>query len=144
MIIILNDKCQNSNYKINPKFKLQIPKLKMLNKKYDLEDRTLKFAKACIDLCKLFIRNIINIELVKQFIRASASVGANYREANDSLTKKDFYHRIGICRKEAKESKYWLELLSHANPHYLDKIAPLTDEALQLARIFASIAKDKI
>ena len=79
---------------------------KVPNKKFDLEDRTLKFAKDCIDLCKLVIRDTINIELVSQLVRASGSIGANYREANDSITKKDFFYRIGICRREAKESKY--------------------------------------
>jgi len=114
----------------------------MPGKKYDLEDRTLRFSKGCIDLCKLLIRDTINIELVSQLIRASSSVGANYREANDSTTKKDFYHRIGICRREAKESKYWLELLLHSNQKFSDKMDPLIDEALQLARIFASIIKN--
>ncbi len=114
----------------------------MPDKKYDLEDRTLRFAKDCIDLCKLLMRDVINIELISQLTRASGSVGANYREANDSTTKKDFYHRIGICRREAKESKYWLELLLHSNQKFSDKIEPLIDEALQLARIFASIVKD--
>ena len=114
----------------------------MSDKKYDLEDRTLKFAKDCIDLCKLLMRDVINIELISQLIRASGSVGANYREANDSTTKKDFYHRIGICRREAKESKYWLELLLHANQKFSNKIEPFVDEALQLARIFASIVKN--
>jgi len=113
----------------------------MQNKKYDLEERTMKFAKDCIDLCKLFMRDTINIELVSQLIRASSSVGANYREANDSTTRKDFFHRIGICRREAKESKYWLELLSHANLKFSQKMDFLIDEALQLARIFSSIAK---
>ena len=112
----------------------------MQNKKFDLENRTLIFAKDCIDLCKSLIRDTINIELVSQLIRASSSVGANYREANDSTTKKDFYYRIGICRREAKESKYWLELLLHANKKFSGRIEPLIDEALQLTRIFASIA----
>lgn len=58
--------------------------------------------------------------------------------------RKIFFHRIGICRREAKESKYWLELLSHSNQKASDKIEPLVDEALQLARIFASIVKDKL
>lgn len=111
------------------------------NTKYDLEDRTLKFAKDCIDLSKILVKDIINIEFIGQLIRASSSVGANYREANDTTTKKDFYHRIGISRREAKESKYWLELLSHANQKAPDKIEPLIDEALQLARIFSSIVK---
>lgn len=111
--------------------------------KYDLENRTLKFAKDCIDLCKSLHRDIANVELISQLVRSSSSVGANYREANDSLTKKDFHHKIGICRREAKESKYWLELLSHANPKSLDIASRLIDEALQLVRIFAAIGKTR-
>jgi four helix bundle protein len=113
----------------------------MQDKKFDLEDRTLKFAKDCIDLSKVLTKDNVNLELIGQFIRASSSVGANYREANDSITKRDFYHKIGICRREAKESKYWMELLAHANQKFSDKIMPLIDEALQLARIFAAISK---
>ena len=109
--------------------------------KYKLEDRTLRFAKKCIDLCKLLTKNNINGELINQLIRSSSSVGANYREANDTVTKKDFYYRIGVCRREAKESKYWLELLMHSNTEASDKIEPVVNEALQLARIFASISK---
>ena len=112
-------------------------------KKYDLEDRTLQFAKNCIDLSNGLMRDVVNIELIKQLIRASSSVGANYREANDTDTKKDFYHRIGICRREAKEAKYWLDLLQHSNSKQSSKISNLSDEALQLARIFASIVKNK-
>jgi len=115
----------------------------MDNKKYDLEDRTLKFAKNCIDLCKPISKDLINVELVRQLIRSSGSIGANYREANDSITKKEFYHRIGICRKEAKESKYWLELLLHSNKNLNDNLEPLVDEALQLARIFSSISNNE-
>jgi four helix bundle protein len=114
---------------------------KTKDKKYDLEERTLKFAKNCIDVCKLVTRDTINKELISQLIRASGSIGANYREANDSITKKEFYHRIGICRKEAKESKYWLELFSHSNSELSNTLEPLIDEALQLARIFSSISK---
>lgn len=115
----------------------------MINRKFDLEERTLKFSKECIDLCKLLIRDCINIELISQLVRSSGSVGANYREANDSTTKKDFYHRIGICRREAKESKYWLELLLHTNQEFSDKdkIEQLIEEAFQLTKIFASIVK---
>jgi len=112
-------------------------------KKYDLEERTLEFAKNCINLCKSSTRDIISVDLIKQLIRAASSVGANYREANETTTKKDFFYRIGICRREAKESKYWLELLSHANQRLFDKANPLVDEALQLSRIFASIVQVK-
>lgn len=114
-----------------------------MNKKFDLEDRTLRFAKDCIDLSKTFMKDIINKELISQFVRASGSVGANYREANDTSTKKDFFNRIGICRREAKESKYWLELLKHANGKQVSRIDILIDESLQLAKIFASIVNKK-
>jgi len=108
--------------------------------RYDLEERTLKFAKDCIDLYKKVEKNVINNELVKQSVRATCSIGANYREANDTITKKDFLHKSSICRREAKESKYWLELILHANQKLSKEIEPLIDEALQLARIFASIS----
>jgi len=108
-------------------------------KKYDLEERTLKFTKACVDLCKIVVKDVINLEFIKQLMRASGSVGANYREANESMSKKDFYHRIKICRKEAKESRYWLEILRHANEKYGEQISGLVDEATQLTKIFGSI-----
>ena len=108
---------------------------------YDLENRTLEFAKGCIDLCKLMMKDTVNRELVGQLVRAAGSVGANYREANDARTKREFYHRIGICRKEAKESRYWLELLHHANTKCPDNVALLIDEALQLSKIFATISR---
>lgn len=80
---------------------------------------------------------------IKQLLRSSSSIGANYREANNTITKKDFLHKIGICRREAKESNYWLELVSHSNSKLSLKIEPLLDEALQLARIFAAINNKK-
>jgi len=76
------------------------------SKRYDLEDRTLAFAKAVRSLAKKIPRTIGNIEDGKQLVRASGSVGANYIEANEALSKKDFRMRIKICRKEAKESRY--------------------------------------
>ncbi len=107
---------------------------------FDLEERTLEFAKEVIKLCKKLPQNVINRELTAQLIRATGSVGANYREANDSLSKKDFSHRIKITRKEAKESYYWLELLKEANPEYKEDISKLLSEALELKKIFSSIA----
>jgi four helix bundle protein len=111
--------------------------------KFDLEERTLIFAKNCIDLCRLFLKDIVNRELIVQLIRASSSVGANYREVNDTITKNDFYHRINICRREAKESKYWLQLLLYANKDFAEKLSPLIEESLQLTKIFASISKKR-
>jgi len=119
----------------------QITNKKNPKQKFDLEERTLTFSKNCINISKLLVMQVINIELIRQLIRSSTSVGANYREANEATTKKEFYHRIGICRKEAKESKYWLQLLQHANTDFDIKIGPLINEAHQLTRIFASISK---
>jgi four helix bundle protein len=84
-------------------------------KQYDLEERTLEFSKRVINFCKGLPRTVINDEIGKQLIRAATSVGANYIEANESLSKKDFLVRIKICRKEAKETGYWLKLLETNN-----------------------------
>jgi four helix bundle protein len=107
---------------------------------FDLEERTLEFAKQVIRLCKQLPQNVINKELIAQLIRASGSVGANYREANDALSKRDFNHRIKITRKEAKESFYWLELLKEASPEHGEGISKLLTEAVELRKIFSSIA----
>lgn len=80
-------------------------------KRYDLEDRTFAFAEKVRSLVEKTPKTISNIEDSKQLVRASGSVGANYIEANEALSKKDFVMRIKICRKEAKESAFWLRLL---------------------------------
>ena len=85
-------------------------------------------------------QNPVNRELVSQLVRASGSVGANYREANDALSKKDFGHRIRITRREAKEAHYWLQLLEEANPALNGEAKRLLGEALELKKIFSSIA----
>lgn len=106
--------------------------------KYDLEERTFKFAKGCRDYIKKLPKTISNIEYGKQLIRSSGSVGANYIEANEALGKKDFIYRIKISRKEAKESTFWLRL---AIPNEKDKNEQdnLIDESRQLTKIFGSI-----
>ena len=113
---------------------------KIPNKKlYDLEKRTLEFAKNAIRLCKRLSKNVINIRLIGQLINASGSVGANYREANEALGKKDFVYRMRITRKECKESSYWLELLKEANPEEALAIDTLIEESQELRNIFTSI-----
>jgi len=107
--------------------------------RFDLEERTLEFAKKVIRLCKQLPQNVINNELIGQPIDSSGLVGANYREANDALSKKDFRHRIKITRKEAKETHYWLELLIDANPEFKEKIDILLIEALELKKIFLQL-----
>src|SRR3990167_7221667 len=86
-----------------------------VSKIYDLEERTYQFAKQVSLYCKKLPMNISNLEFVKQLLRSSGSVGANYIEANESLSKKDFQMRIKICRKESKESAYWLRLIVETN-----------------------------
>ena len=115
----------------------------MTKHSFDLEERTLKFAKRVIQLCRTLKPDSVNRELIDQLVRASGSIGANYREANDALSKKDFGHRIRITRREAKEAHYWLELIAEANPHVDGEATKLLQEALELKKIFSSIA-DKL
>ncbi len=111
---------------------------------YNLEDRTLEFAKKIVDLIKELPRNIANLELSSQIIRSAGSVGANYREANDSLGKKDFIMRLRISRKEAKETYYWLQLISHSNSTLKESLDLLLDESSQLIKILSSIINKSI
>ena len=107
-------------------------------KRYDLEERTLLFAKAVRVYVKELPKNTATYEDSKQVVRSSGLVGANYREANDSLSKKDFVMRIKIARKEAKETIFWLELLAVESS---ESTEPLIDEATQLMKILGSILK---
>jgi four helix bundle protein len=115
------------------------------SKQYDLEQRTLEFAKNVRVFVKKLPKTISNIEDGKQLIRASGSIGANYIEANESISKKDFVMRIKISRKEAKESKYWLSLVDTNNDKELDKERQkLIKEATELMMIFSSIMRKSI
>lgn len=108
--------------------------------KYDLEERTFQFAKKVRLYIKRLPKTIANLEDAKQVIKSSGSVGANYIEANESLSKKDFIMRIKICRKESKESAYFLRLIYETNPSEFEKEGKeLQDEATQLTKIFSSI-----
>lgn len=109
------------------------------SKQYDLEERTLKFAKEVIGFVKGLPRSLANAEIAKQLIRSSGSIGANYIEANESLSKKDFLMRIKICRKESKESIYWLKLLETEDQEKSGGL--LIREATELMKIFGSIVE---
>ena len=109
------------------------------NRYRELESRTSTFAKQTIGICQKLPRNRINDPMVSQVIRASGSVGANYREANEAIGKKDFVYRLRIARKEAKEAQYWFELLLEANPDFKAEIALLMREAGELRNILSAI-----
>jgi len=110
-------------------------------KHYDLEERTLSFTKEVIAFVKTLPKTVANLEISKQVIRSSGSVGANYIEANESLGKKDFAMRIKICRKEAKESIYWLRLIEARGEKAENSRQSLISEATELMKIFGSIVE---
>jgi len=107
-------------------------------KQYDLEDRTLRFSQKVIEYCNKLTKTMANIEIIRQLIRSSGSVGANYIEANESLSKKDFVLRVKICRKEAKESRYWLILSTPIDSEKKQKQS-LILETNELMKIFGAI-----
>jgi len=110
-----------------------------MNLVYDLEDRTLEFSKRIIRMCMALPKNNINYVLIKQVLRSGSSIGANYIEANESLSKKDFKHRVKISRKEAKETTYWLNLIVESNNNFENRIKPLLQESIEIRKILSSI-----
>jgi four helix bundle protein len=113
------------------------------NKKYDLEERTAVFGERIIDFVKTLSINTINKELIRQLVKAGTSVGANYNEADGAESKKDFRHKIAICKKESKESKHWLRMIARANPDRKDECRDLWSEVQELTLIFSSILSPK-
>jgi four helix bundle protein len=112
------------------------------DKPYDLEERTERFARRCRELVRKLPRSITNIDDVRQLVRASGSVGANYIEANEAISKKDFVHRIKICRKESKESRMWLRLIyTDDSPGQNAERDALVQEATELMNIMSAIMR---
>lgn len=110
------------------------------SKPYDLEERTFLFAKRACQYFKNLPHTSVNIEVSKQGIRASGSVGANFIEANEAFSRKDFAMRIKICRKEAKESIYWLRLSEPSESQEWES-GELIREATELMKIFGAIVE---
>lgn len=110
----------------------------MINKRiYDLEERTARFGEKIIDLMKKVPDNPINRRLIPQLVASGGSTGANYCEATEAESKKDFQHKIGICKKEIKEAKHWIRLLARANPQFKKEFRELWQEAQELLLIFS-------
>ena len=113
------------------------------SKLYDLEERTLEFSKRIIRLCKALPKDRVNDVIVNQLLRSSTSIGANYREANETDSKKDFQNKIRIAKKESKETIYWIELIIEANPTFEKRTSRLLIESKELIKILCTIY-DKI
>jgi four helix bundle protein len=108
-------------------------------KTYDLEERTARFGESIIDLLRKIPKDEVTRPLISQLIRCATSVGANYCEADDAESKMDFKHKIGICKKEARESKHFLRMMAKAEPNFKDEIIVHWNEAKELNLIFNSI-----
>jgi len=108
------------------------------NNNFDLEERTAKFGEDIIKFAKRIPKNTITISIINQLIKSGTSVGANYCEADGAESKRDFEHKIGICKKEAKETKHWLRMIATAVPELKEESRILWKEAQELTLIFSS------
>ena len=108
-------------------------------RKYDLEERTAQFGEAVIAFARKIPRDPVTTPLISQIVRASTSVGANYCEADDAVSRKEFRNKIGTCKKEARETKFWLRQIAAAAPDCKAECRKLWQEAKELHLIFAKI-----
>lgn len=108
---------------------------------YDLEERTQKFGEKIIDFAKLMPKNVIMLPIINQLVRAGTSIGANYMEANGADSKKDFVHKIGISKREARETKHWLRMAVKGESSLTESARILWREAEELNLIFSKIIR---
>ncbi len=106
---------------------------------YDLEERTALFGEAIVEYAKRVPVNPVTERLIKQVVGAGTSVGANYCEADDAVSKKDFKHKISICKREARETKFFVRMIVKAVPELREEAKFLWQEAKELHLIFATI-----
>lgn len=102
-------------------------------------ERILRFVDSILELAKKLPKNIINVPLIKQLIDCGTSVGANYHEACEAESSKDFIHKLKITKKELRETRYWLRLLYKQNKEFKEEISCLGKESIELIKIFATI-----
>ncbi|MBI2341070.1 MAG: four helix bundle protein [Deltaproteobacteria bacterium] len=108
-------------------------------KVFDLEERTARFGEEIVIFAKSLPKDQINGVLLGQIVRSGTSIGANYMEADGAESRKDFYHKIGICKKESKETKHWLRMIAIAVPEKKTECRRLWQEVQELVLIFSSI-----
>ena len=111
------------------------------NSKWNLEERTAQFGESIIKFCKKIPNNSVTSRLINQLVGAGTSVGANYCEADDAESKADFRHKIGICKKEAREAKHFVRMVVVAVPEVKNEAGLLWQEAKELNLIFNTIYK---
>lgn len=109
--------------------------------KYDLERRTAQFGVEVIKFAKKIPRDVITMNLISQLVKSATSIGANYCEANDAESRKDFIHKISICKKESHEVCHWLRMVIAAFPDFDPEARNLWGEAKELTLIFSSIVR---
>ena len=108
---------------------------------FDLEERTACFGENVIAFARQARVDCITRPIVSQLVRSATSIGANYAEADDAESKKDFRHKVGLCRKEARETKHWFRMVVAAQPDLREKAVPLWQEAKELHLIFVAIVR---
>lgn len=118
-------------------------KSEIKNPKYDLEERTAKFGEMIIEFVRKIKQDYVNRPIITQLVKSSTSIGANYMEANGSESKKDFIHKIGICKKESRETKHFLRMIAKSNPEVLEESRRLWSEVQELTLIFGAISRKK-
>jgi four helix bundle protein len=113
------------------------------HRRFDLEERTARFGEAVIRFAKRVAIGPITEPLIKQLVRSATSIGANYCEADDAGSKKEFRYRISVCKRESRETKHWLRMLAAAAPENKDDARALWQEAKELHLIFATIFRGR-
>jgi four helix bundle protein len=112
------------------------------NKKFDLEERTAKFGELVVEFAKRIPQSPVNNPIISQFVKAGTSIGANYCEADSAESRKDFEHKMGICKKETKETRYWLRMIAKACTNLKEEARAMWKEANELLLIFSSIIRN--
>src|SRR3989344_5260272 len=113
--------------------------MSQLSNKYNLEERTAQFGESVIILCRAIRQDNVSSPIINQLIRSATSIGANYSEANNASSRKDFSNKIFICKKEAQETRHWLRMLKTATPTLDDSYETIIGECQELTLIFQKI-----
>jgi four helix bundle protein len=111
-------------------------------RRFDLAHRTAAFGEMAIRFLRSIHRDAVTMPLISQLVRSSTSIGANYVEADEAGSNKEFKYRISICRRESRETQYWLQMLVAANPEIKDQARPIWQEAREPVLIFESIHRN--